>query len=104
MTNNLGEILKQHRKAKGLTLQLLSQRSKVSVSHVARIERGERFPSGHILHKLASPLDFSEVELLKLANFMSRDASDDRLDRLKKEIKAEIAHALMSLWKRIDDF
>jgi transcriptional regulator with XRE-family HTH domain len=54
-----------------LTLQELAERSSVSASHLGRIERGERFPSAHILRKIAKPLGFDEDELFMLAGFLS---------------------------------
>jgi len=67
----LGRILKQQRVAIPLTLQELSATSGVSSSHLGRIERGERFPSAHILRKIARPLGFDEDELFTLAGFLS---------------------------------
>ena len=72
---NLGKILKQQRLTVGLTLQALKAKSGVSPSHVARIERGERFPSGTILRKIAAPLEFEEKELLTLAGYLSPEPS-----------------------------
>ncbi len=69
--NNLGRILKQQRIAIPLTLQELATTSGVSSSHLGRIERGERFPSAHILRKIAKPLGFDEDELFTLAGFLS---------------------------------
>ena len=69
--NNLGRILKQQRIAIPLTLQELAASSGVSSSHLGRIERGERFPSAHILRKIAKPLGFDEDELFTLAGFLS---------------------------------
>ncbi len=68
---NLGRILKQQRIAMPLTLQELAAASGVSSSHLGRIERGERFPSAHILRKIAKPLGFDEDELFTLAGFLS---------------------------------
>jgi transcriptional regulator with XRE-family HTH domain len=45
--------------------------SGVSSSHIGRIERGERFPSGSILRKIAGPLGFDEDELFTLAGYLS---------------------------------
>ena len=70
----LGRILKQQRVALPLTLQELSATSGVSSSHLGRIERGERFPSAHILRKIARPLGFDEDELFTLAGFLSPQA------------------------------
>ena len=69
--NNLGRILKQQRISVPLTLQELATTSGVSSSHLGRIERGERFPSAHILRKIAKPLGFDEDELFTLAGFLS---------------------------------
>jgi len=68
---NLGTILKQQRVAVPLTLQELTNKSGVSSSHLGRIERGERFPSAHVLQKIAMPLGFEEDELLTLAGYLS---------------------------------
>ena len=100
-TNNLGLILKKRRKEKKLTLVQFSSLSGVSAPHIGRVERGERFPSAHILIKLAEPLGFREAELLMLAGYLSRDDSQDRVERLKSEIK-EIALALINIHLKID--
>ncbi len=70
-SNHLGEILKQQRIALSLTLQQLAAKSGVSASHLGRMERGERFPSAHILQKIARPLSFEEDELFMLAGYLS---------------------------------
>jgi len=73
MTNNnksLGKILRQRRVTLLLTLGELSAKSGVSPSHLARIEKGERFPSAQVLRKIAKPLSFSEGELFTLAGYL----------------------------------
>ena len=69
--NHLGGIIKQRRITVLLTLKELAAKSGVSSSHLGRIERGERFPSAHILRRVASPLEFEEDELLTLAGYLS---------------------------------
>ena len=69
--NHLGKIIKQQRISLPLTLQQLAAKSGVSASHLGRIERGERFPSAHILQKIAKPLAFEEDELFTLAGYLS---------------------------------
>ncbi len=68
---NLGEIIKQQRVMMSLTLQELAGKAGVSSSHLGRIERGERFPSAHVLRKIAKPLGFEENELFALAGYLS---------------------------------
>ena len=69
--SELGKIIKQQRISVPLTLQELAAKSGVSSSHLGRIERGERFPSAHILQKIATPLGFEEDELFTLAGYLS---------------------------------
>ncbi len=66
-----GGIIKQQRISLSLTLQEIAARSGVSASHLGRIERGERFPSAHILRRIAKPLAFEEDELFTLAGYLS---------------------------------
>ena len=90
MTNsnkNLGKILRWQRRKMLLTLGGLSAKSGVSASHLARVERGDRFPSAQILRKIAKVLDFSEVKLLTTAGYLSpqspsivESSSERRLD------------------------
>jgi len=68
--SELGKIIKQQRISIPLTLQELTAKSGVSSSHLGRIERGERFPSAHVLRKIARPLGFEEDELLVLAGYL----------------------------------
>lgn len=69
--SNLGRVLKQQRVSLPLTLRELSAMSGVSASHLGRIERSERFPSGSVLRKIAQPLGFEEDELFTLAGYLS---------------------------------
>jgi len=69
--SHLGGIIKQQRISLSLTLQELAAKSGVSASHLGRIERGERFPSAHILQRIAAPLAFGEDELFTLAGYLS---------------------------------
>jgi transcriptional regulator with XRE-family HTH domain len=73
--DHIGLIIKQQRISIPLTLQELSNKAKVSASHLGRIERGERFPSAHILRKIAGPLGFEENELFTLAGYLSAPSS-----------------------------
>jgi len=73
--SHIGGIIKQQRISIPLTLQELADKAGVSASHLGRIERGERFPSAHILRKIARPLGFEENELFSLAGYLSAPAS-----------------------------
>jgi len=70
VSNNLGKILKQRRVMVPMTQQELAQASGVSAAYLGRIERGERFPSARVLHKIAKPLGTTESELFALADYL----------------------------------
>ena len=68
---NLGTIIKRQRLSVPMTLRELAVTSGVSSSYLGRIERGERFPSAHILRRVAKHLGFEEDELFTLAGYLS---------------------------------
>jgi len=73
--NDLGKMLKRRRISLRLGLKEVADRSCVSSSYLGRIERGERFPSGQVLRKVAKPLGYEEAELLTLGGYLSREPS-----------------------------
>jgi len=74
--SSVGETIRYYRLMKGFTLRKLSIESGVSPSHLGRIERGERFPSAHVLRRIAKPLGFTEKELFTLAKYLSPDVPE----------------------------
>ncbi len=76
--SNIGKVIKQQRAMSGLTLRQLSEMSGVSSSHLGRIERGERFPSAHILKRIAKPLGFQEQALLIYTGYLSTPSASER--------------------------
>jgi len=106
--NELGESLKARRLEKGLTLLRLSEITGAHQSYLGRIEQGERMPSAPILRKLAGPLGFTEVELLKMAGYLARDEADDQVAKVKREVndlltgvQAEFHEALADIQRRV---
>lgn len=97
MTNNrndLGKMLKQQRVMRELTLRDVAAQSGVSVSHLGRIERGERFPSAHALQKIAKPLGFKESELFSLAGFLppiAESAGEYKVGQLDPDVARVLA-------------
>jgi transcriptional regulator with XRE-family HTH domain len=69
-TQNLGSIVRRQRERLGLTLKDVSIKSGVSVSHLGRIENGQRYPSASILRRIAKPLQIDEKELFNLAGYL----------------------------------
>lgn len=98
----LGEALFKRRLEKKMTLALLSSVTGLHTTYLGRIERGERQPSAAALKKLAPALDMNEVELLKMAGYLSPDTVDDRIVRFKAELKDELRTTLTELMDRVD--
>ena len=78
----LARAIRQWREEKGLTIAEVSKMAGMHFSALYRIEKGQRFPKPETLRKLAKPLGFTEVELFKLAGFLSVDESELRLFKL----------------------
>ncbi len=109
--SHLGGIIKQQRISLPLTLQELAAKSGVSASHLGRIERGERFPSAHILQRIAKPLGFEEDELFTYAGYLSpqppmvserqpsysRDGMDPYVARVLAQEPVEIQRAVLGV-------
>ncbi len=86
---NIGKIIREQRKSVPLSLNQLSKISGVSVSHLGRVEQGQRAPSPHTLQKIAKPLGFDLNELLIMAGFLSPDPSmlsEEQRDKLRAEL------------------
>lgn len=88
------QAIKDRRLYLGLTIAELSKAVGIHPSELYRIEKGQRFPSARTLKKLAKPLGFSEVELFKIAGYLSQDAKPvyhsplktSHLDRLLRKL------------------
>ena len=93
---NIGKIIKQYRKSIPLTLGELSRMSGVSITHLGRIEIGQRVPSARILQSVAKPLGFHPNELLILAGYLSPEPSV-----LPKEQSNELRAELDMLLERV---
>jgi len=116
--SEIGKVIKQQRVIRGLTLEQLGHESGVSPSYLGRIEKGERFPSAHILKRIAQPLGFEEGELLIYAGYLSPSSagkedsqSQDILGRLDPYVASllsqepvEIQHmvvAVLTIFKSV---
>jgi transcriptional regulator with XRE-family HTH domain len=94
---HLGQVLKQQRVQLSLTLHELAVKSKISKSHLGRIERGERFPSAHVLRRIAGPLGFEEQELFVLARFLGQGLpkmADDDTRNSSRRLDPYVARVL----------
>ena len=69
MREELGEVLKDYRNKRGLTLRQTSQRSSVALGYISELERGQKEASSEILQALADALQIPLSQILtELAN------------------------------------
>ncbi len=62
----LGQAVRRHRHAKGLTIEALARKAGMSTGHLGRIERGHGNLRWDTLRALASALDIPRSVLLRL--------------------------------------
>lgn len=86
---NIGRIIREQRKSIPLTLKQLSEMSGISITHLARIESGQRVPSPRTLQLVAKPLAFDLNELLIMGGYLLPEApsfSEDQRNKLRSEL------------------
>ena len=86
---NLGTLVKQQRNRLSLKLSVLAAKSGVSVSHLSRIEKAQRYPSASVLRRIAKPLGLQEEELFNLAGYLPSEHPTPP-DLEKHKLRAEL--------------
>jgi len=88
--SDIGRLIRRLRNERFWTLQKLGDQSKVSLSHLGRIERGERRPFADILRKIAAALEIEEEELFREAGYLTKRGPKEGLglDDLKEFAQA----------------
>jgi transcriptional regulator with XRE-family HTH domain len=63
----LGIIIKQYRKSKNLSQEVLSGLASMDRSHLSKIELGQRSPTVAVLDKIANAMDIKTSDILRAA-------------------------------------
>jgi transcriptional regulator with XRE-family HTH domain len=71
---HIGQLIKELRLEKGMTQEVLAEKTEISVRTIQRIEKGEVAPRSYTLLSIASAL---EVEYDRLVNFNKYDLTDE---------------------------
>lgn len=105
LVNIKGELIRQLREDKNLTLVELSQKAGLSVSYISEIERGSKKPSLKTLEKIARALNIPRGQLVEMNEDTQGISMGEkvRLLREQKSItlsdfaeKVEISHTYLS--------
>lgn len=59
----LGQVLRDARKAKGITQAALAEKSNVALRTIAAVEKGKRYPKLEIFYKIIRALDISADQI-----------------------------------------
>jgi len=74
MSDAFALVLKKHRKAKGLSQELLAEKADLHPTYIGLVERRLRNPSLNVAKALAQGLDLPLAALIKEAEAMKRKA------------------------------
>jgi transcriptional regulator with XRE-family HTH domain len=77
----LGEYIRRLRRAKGWQLHQLAAATRMSLSHLSRIENDNALPNAESVVKLATALDGDLERMLELANCLPREILQRLIDR-----------------------
>lgn len=80
---NLGEIIKEARKQKGMTLKQLAHETTLTDAYLSLIERNKRKPSKKVLLKLSKILD---IDIAKLIAASMKLEEQNKQDKVKKDL------------------
>lgn len=64
LNHAVGNIIRDLRLSKGLTLRQLSSQSHVALGYISEVERGQKNASGDVLEALAIGMDVTITELI----------------------------------------
>jgi transcriptional regulator with XRE-family HTH domain len=92
--NKVGEYLKSLRQGMGISQNKLADISGITVSHICRMEKGNRIPSGAMVVKLASALGIAEKELLVMAGHTGEPITAESTKLLLEAIDPSVVGAL----------
>lgn len=71
---NVGQIIKQCRKDKKLTLKDLAKKINLSFPYISQIESGSRKASPEILQKISKALDINYLDLMISAGYLQEES------------------------------
>lgn len=86
LEEQVGALVRHHRKRRGLTQAQLAERIDRQTGAVTRIETGEAAPSFDTLNKLAEVLEVDVRDFFGLGEFATKEGRDDPLVRLVERV------------------
>ena len=81
----MGEVLRELRREKGITLRELSKKSNVALGYISDIERGKKDPSSVVIQSLANGIGMSAAALIIESGYRMGDWDTTELSEEKEE-------------------
>ncbi len=103
----IGDRIRFIRNEKGYSIEELAHRANISITHLGRVERGDRSPSLDILGKIVNGLDISFAELFNDFQVPKDDKDTtlailiNRVNSLNSNEQKELLIILDSLFRMI---
>jgi len=92
--NKVGGYLKSLRIGMGISQYQLAAISGITVSHICRLEKGNRLPSGTVIVKLARALGIAEKELLVMTGCIEA-TKETKNAEFTRHLEANIDHLVV---------
>lgn len=86
---NLGDFIRERRKAAEYSLRDLAERAKVSNPYLSQIERGLHTPSVRVLKAIASALNISAETLLVQAGLLEGEAEQSEGPSVEDAVRGD---------------
>lgn len=103
MTETLGQVIREKRKEKGISLRELARRIDISHPYLSQLENGRNdSPSPLILYSLSNELDISFTYLIYLSNTDS--GIDNKLLEVILPIMKEVKPSNLFTWDTFEEF
>ena len=83
----LAQNIKKYRKIRGFSQEGLAEKAGTSTTHIGMIEIGKKFPSVHMLEKIAEALGIDTPELFSVGTVIFMPMNNKSMERLYQEIK-----------------
>lgn len=80
----MGEVLRELRREKGITLRELSKKSNVALGYISDIERGKKDPSSVVIQSLANGIGMSAAALIIESGYRMGDWDTAELSEEKE--------------------
>jgi len=87
----LGEVLRETRTDKFMTLRKLSEKSSVALGYISEVERGSKEASSEILECLAEGLDVDVADLIIMAGWKIKVGNEAFDKNLRIDLELEKA-------------